>query len=161
MVRYDPYLSNSFFVEVDGLLVGAFREVSGGLSVEIAIDEVEEGGTEFTHQLPRNQIKYEPIVLKHGMSDLDFLWAWYSDFVSGDITRQSGSIYLLNSELYPVMWWEFYDAFPFKWEGPDLSADGNSAAVETIHIAHHGITKPVPSLTWSAALATAKLVNSL
>ncbi|HEC98658.1 MAG TPA: phage tail protein, partial [Nitrospirae bacterium] len=37
--------------------------------------------------------------------------------------------------------WNFSDAYPVKWTGPELRADNNTVAFETIELAHHGIKK--------------------
>jgi len=36
--------------------------------------------------------------------------------------------------------WKFSNGFPVKWEGPDLDASGNEVAIETIEIAHEGLS---------------------
>jgi phage tail-like protein len=38
------------------------------------------------------------------------------------------------------MTWTLANAFPTKITGTDLNADGNEVAVETIEIAHEGLT---------------------
>ena len=50
--RNDPYMSFNFFVEIEGLIVGAFTEVSG-LQVETQVHDYQEGGqNEYVHRLP-------------------------------------------------------------------------------------------------------------
>ena len=47
-----PYLTFNFAVEIEGLLVGGFTEVSG-LESEIEVEEYREGGVNgFVHKLP-------------------------------------------------------------------------------------------------------------
>jgi phage tail-like protein len=41
--------------------------------------------------------------------------------------------------------WNFRDAYPVKWSGPELRGDSNSVAVESIELAHHGISVAVKS----------------
>jgi len=38
------------------------------------------------------------------------------------------------------MVWKAVNAFPIKVEGPALKASGNEVAIETIEIAHEGLT---------------------
>jgi len=40
--------------------------------------------------------------------------------------------------------WEFIDAFPVKWRGPEFAADSNEAATEQLEIAHHGFRAKKP-----------------
>jgi phage tail-like protein len=35
--------------------------------------------------------------------------------------------------------WTFADAFPVRWSGPRVAADGHDIALETLDIAHSGL----------------------
>jgi phage tail-like protein len=37
--------------------------------------------------------------------------------------------------------WQFREAFPTKWQGPDLNATQNSVAVETLELCHQGLER--------------------
>ncbi len=50
------------------------------------------------------------------------------------------SISLLNENHEPVYNWRVKNAFPVKVVAPDLKSDANEVAVETIEIAHEGLT---------------------
>ena len=51
--RKDPYLSFRFLVEIPGLIVGGFLDVSG-LQAETEIEEKPEGGVnDYVHKLPK------------------------------------------------------------------------------------------------------------
>lgn len=51
--RTDPYLNFRFLVEIHGLIVGGFSEVSG-LQSETDIEEIREGGVnDYVHKLPK------------------------------------------------------------------------------------------------------------
>ncbi|MBE9593547.1 MAG: phage tail protein [Proteobacteria bacterium] len=138
--RKDPYLSFRFLVEIQGLIVGGFSEVSG-LQAETEIEEIREGGVnDYVHKLPKIT-KYPNITLKRGITDSDVLWNWHQDVVNGIIKRKSGFIILLDGEGNEKWRWYFEDAYPVKWLGPDLKADSNTVAVETLELAHNGIKK--------------------
>jgi hypothetical protein len=51
----------------------------------------------------------------------------------------------------PATWWNFADAYPVKWAGPELRASSNAVAVETVELAHRGISKPDASGLLGAA----------
>jgi len=38
------------------------------------------------------------------------------------------------------MRWNLLDAFPVKWEGPSFNADDASIVMQSLELAHHGIT---------------------
>lgn len=136
----DPLLGFRFLVVIDGLLVGGFSEVSG-LQAEIEIEDVEEGGVnDFSHKLPK-QTKFQNLILKRGITESDTLWKWHQDVVNGIIRRMSGYIILFDSEGNEKWSWNFVDAFPVKWIGPELNAKNDSIALESLELAHHGIKK--------------------
>jgi phage tail-like protein len=140
--RNDPYAAFNFLVEIEGLLVGGFSEVSG-LQIEAETQDYREGGQNaYIHRLP-GPIRYpQNLILKHGLTDIDSLWSWMQDVAQGKITRRNGTIYLLNRMGIPTMWWDFLEAYPVKWAGPEFRAETNAVAVETIELSHRGLSKP-------------------
>lgn len=138
--RNDPYLSFRFLVEIQGLIVGGFSEVSG-LQAETEIEEKREGGVnDYVHKLPKIT-KYQNITLKRGITDSDTLWEWHQDVVNGNIERKTIFVVLMDREGDEQWRWQFIDAYPVKWTGPDLTAGSSAVAVETIELAHNGIKK--------------------
>ena len=138
----DPYVGFRFMVDIEGLFVGGFQEVSG-LSIELDVESVKEGGVnDYTHRLPKG-VKYGDIVLKRGLGDINMLWAWYNDIVSGGnpIVRRSGSIRMLNSMGIPTYSWDFLEAYPIKWEASGISSSSNAVVTESMTLAHHGLKK--------------------
>ncbi len=179
-VRFDPYPAFNFLVEIEGLLVGGFSEVQG-LECEIEYEEVEEGGYG-THKVPVGS-KYPNLVLKHGLTDIDGLWGWFHDVqqnrpglynaakqkikqaLFGDgpkqgAYRRNGTIYLLDGRRFPAAWWDFKEAFPVKWTGPDLQTDRGAIAFESVELAHQGLTKPTASRAFSALRLSAKTAEA-
>ena len=135
-----PYLNFRFLVEINGIVVGGFSDVTG-LQVETDVELIEEGGVnDYIHKLPK-KTKYSNLTLKRGITDSDALWKWYNDIVRGKITRNSGAIILLGNEGNQKWRWNFKNAYPVKWTGPELKADTNVVAIETLELAHEGIEK--------------------
>ncbi len=135
-----PYTGFRFRVEIDGITVAQFSEVSG-IQVETETESYEEGGVnDFVHQFPK-RTKYQHITLKRGITDVEEMWKWHQDVVNGKFKRKNGSIILLDSNGEEKWRWNFFQAFPVKWTGPDLKADSTTIAFETIELAHHGIKK--------------------
>lgn len=138
--RVDPYLNFRFQVEIDGLVVGGFSEVSG-LQVVTDTEEYREGGLNgLVHLLP-GVTKQSNITLKRGITDSDALWKWNQDIVNGKIKRKNGRIILMDSRGREKWHWTFEDAYPVKWIGPDLKADGSTVAMELLELVHKGIKK--------------------
>ncbi len=126
-----------FMIEIDGLLAAGFSEASGLVSETETMDYREGGLNQFVHQLP-SQTKFVPIVLKRGMALSDELWQWYAAVSAGQIVRKSGSIILLNEHDEECRRWNFYDAYPTKWSGPELNAATSEVALEVVELAHNG-----------------------
>ena len=140
-VRADPYQAFNFLVEIEGILAGGFSECSG-LAVETDFHDYREGGrNDFVHRFA-GRSKNPPLILKHGLTQISGLWSWHQDVVQGTIKRRNGTVYLLDKQHIPVMWWNFKDALPVKWSGPDLRADSGNVAVESIELTHRGLSRP-------------------
>jgi phage tail-like protein len=45
----------------------------------------------------------------------------------------------------PTWGWTLSDAYPVRWTGPELQADGNTVAMESLELAHEGLVK-IPGL---------------
>src|SRR3954464_3046090 len=122
-VRTDPYTGFNFLVEIEGLVIGGFTDVSG-LSMETTVQEYQEGGqNDYVHKLPGPTRYPQNLILKRGLTDLDTLWSWHQDVTTGSVSRKNGTIYLLNKQGIPTMWWDFKEAYAIKWTGPDLKAE--------------------------------------
>lgn len=140
--RLDPFLSQRFMVEIDGLVVAGFSDVSG-LQAETEFEEIREGGVnDFVYKLPKGT-KYQNLTLKKGLTTSSSLWDWHRSIVAGKITFKTVRIILQNAE---ADWdhdnqYQLIRAYPVKWSGPELKADGNAVAVETLELAHHGIKR--------------------
>jgi phage tail-like protein len=136
--RNDPYPSYNFAVEIDGLVSASFSEVSG-LSLEIEVNEYREGGqNEFIHKRA-GPAKYPNLVLKRGMNVNTELWDWYWDVAQGTIKRKNFSVVLMDNSGQEWRRWNFGQAYPVKWVGPDLRANANEIAVESVEFAHQGL----------------------
>ncbi len=136
--RRDPYLSFNFRVEIEGLITGGFSECAG-LMVEIETKEYREGGVNDFVDRFSGRVRHPPLVFKRGISDIDGLWDWYQDVIKGKVRRKNGSIYLLDRGGESAMHWDFKDAFPCKWTGPEFRSDSSSVAFESVELVHRGI----------------------
>ncbi|WP_442939736.1 phage tail protein [Nostoc sp.] len=61
--------------------------------------------------------------------------------MAGQFQRQNGSVVLLDNTCTERWRWNFSNAYPVKWAGPDLKADVNTVALETLELAHNGLWK--------------------
>lgn len=138
--RIDPYSAYNFLVEIDGITAGGFTDVSG-LTIETTIDRRMFGGENDIEYKFIIGTKYTDLTLKHGLTDFDLLWEWYSEVINGKITRKNGTIQLRNHSAHIVMRWDFLRAFPIKWEGPTFNASSNTVAAETLVLTYEELKK--------------------
>lgn len=136
----DPHVNFNFLVEIDGIARGAFQEVSG-LDSTIDVIEHREGGDNLTPRKFPGQTKFSNITLKWGMVDDRELYDWHMAAASGRVSRRNGSVVLMGHDGHEVARWNFFNAWPSKWTGPDLNAEGNDIAIETLEIVHEGLER--------------------
>lgn len=139
MRKNDPFLSYRFRVEIKGVEVAGFSEVTG-LQAEVEVFDYREGGrNNFIHKLA-GPVRYPSnLVLKHGLMDADSIWRWEQQMLGGDIVRHNVSIILMDSAGQDKWRWDFQDAYPVRWSGPDLRAGSAEVAIETLELAHRGL----------------------
>jgi phage tail-like protein len=127
-----------FKVELDGLLIADFSEVSG-LEAETEVKVVREGGVnDYEHHFITIR-KYPPLVLKRGFTNTTQLWDWYEENAAGRLQRKNGSIILLDASGQESCRWSFLESYPVKWVGPQLRASASEVAIESLEIVHRGI----------------------
>ena len=126
-----------FWVEFGGLVDSGFSEVTG-LQSEIELEEYREGGVNgYVHRLPK-ATKYQPIVLKRGITNSPDLWNWYDAVKNGVIARMDGSIIMNDEANNEIVRWDIFDCYPVKWIGPDMNASQSSVAIESVELVHNG-----------------------
>jgi phage tail-like protein len=128
---------NHFVLEITGLTIGAFREISG-LQMEREILEYTEGGfNDFVHKLP-GRVKYPALVLKRGVTDQDELMKWFWQ-TQATPQRRDVTVKLVDPATKVMRTWAFKEAYPVKWVGPSLNAGSDTAATEQLELVHSGL----------------------
>ena len=120
-----------------------FTEVTG-LDVQVEAIEYREGSSpEFSKVKMPGMVKFSNLTLKRGTmaTDSDFFkWINALDPYTHTTQRREIIISLLNETHTPIMTWTAKNAFPVKYQASDLKSDGNEVAIETLEIAHEGLT---------------------
>ncbi len=139
MAEY-PIPKFHFQVEWGGQRLG-FTEASG-MDVETEVIEYREGASPEYHKvkMPGMQ-KYGNLTLKRGTfaADNEF-FDWWNTVKLNTIERRDITLSLLNESHEPVVVWKVKNAWPVKVQSTDLKADGSEVAIETLEIAHEGLT---------------------
>jgi phage tail-like protein len=155
-VRIDPVLGYNFLISlldtssslalgavmsaISDAAVGGFTECSG-LEMSLDPEEYREGGRNGEVLQFPNRVKWSKITLKKGIGASTALWDWHYGFVQGIGKRRDGLIVLMNDLHVPHNIWYFRRGLPTRYTGPTLNATQNTVAIETIEIAHEGISQ--------------------
>jgi len=118
-----------------------FQEISG-LEAETQIIEYRHSNSpKFSTIKMPGIAKYSNVTMKRGIFVKDnSFWDWYSKIKMNTIERSTVTIKLLDEEGKPTMVWTLENAWPTKVTGTDMKSDGNEVAIDTIEIAHEGLT---------------------
>jgi len=135
-----PLVKFQFAVKI-GDKEAFFQEVTG-LSAEIQQIEYRAGNSmEFpTVKMPGIK-KFGNITLKKGIfKDDKGFWDLYKAVTMNSFERTTVTISLLDEKGSVAMAWKLANAFPSKITVTDMNANGNEAAVESMELAHEGLT---------------------
>lgn len=119
----------------------AFQEVSG-LDIETEVLEYRAGNNkQFSKLKMPGMVKSGNITMKKGVFVKDnAIWDWFAEIKMNVIKRKAITIALLDEEGAETMIWKVQNAFPSKITSTDLKGEGNEVAIDTIEIAHEGLT---------------------
>ena len=136
----DAYLPPQQARLLPEIAAGAFQEARG-LGADLEVTAYPEGGVnDFVHQLPVRH-SWSNITLKQGFVRNPILWQWYQIGLTQSLgARRDGSIVLLDRNGERMMAWEFRGGLAAKWTGPDMNAMEDGVVVESLEIAHQGLT---------------------
>jgi phage tail-like protein len=139
-----PLPKFSFLVDWGPARLG-FTEITG---LERTIEPIEyrEGSNQnFTKLKMPGLETLSNVTLKRGtfQSDTEF-YDWFNTVQMNTAERRDVTISLLNEEGDPTMVWSLTKCFVVKYQATDLKADGNEVAIETLEIAHEGLSMVKP-----------------
>jgi phage tail-like protein len=140
--RKDPFRNFSFLVEVEGIVQAGFSEAAIPDSTQDPIEYREGNEPPTARKLP-GLVKYGNVTLKWGITDSLDLYNWRHLVEQGKMAdaRRNVAIILMDEEGNAAARWEFNDAWPSKYDAPDLNAEGTDVSVETLEIAHEGMNR--------------------
>ena len=142
-------------------LTGTFAEVSG-LNAEMETEEYREGGLNTGPHKFIKWGKYPNLVFKRGVTLNTDLWDWHYQTLYGSqpVVRRNGIIVLTDRTASvaglpglppipglaglsrsPIAVWLLNNGLPEKLQGPGLNAKTNEIAIETLEVAHEGLTR--------------------
>jgi phage tail-like protein len=141
--RKDPYGNYRFKVEISGIPQAAFTEVilPDSTSEVISVRD----GTDPTTAVRKQSgpLSNGNLILKWGMTASLDLYNWRKAVEQGKIgmSRKNLTVTLMDEEGNDAAKWEFANAWPSKYKGPDLNAQGNEVAIEMLEIVFESMTR--------------------
>ena len=138
--RNDPYRGFNFRVEIDGLPVGGFSEVSGLTADGDVVDYREGTDPPTTSQArgPAQVREHRAQARLHAERHAVALVPAHRATAARPAQRQRSCC--MNEAHSDVLRWNFENAWINKIEGPGLKAAGNEVAIESMELCHEGLT---------------------
>lgn len=147
----DPYRAFTFNLLIQNVTAGHFTDVSG-LGVRVEQISYREAGLNSTVRAVPGRVSYSAVTLRYGLTSSLDLWNWLMDTVEGRVRRTEVSVAMLDpTGANEVLRWNLANAWPKEWLGAPLSAVGNELAIETLTLAHEGITRDQASAAAGSA----------
>ncbi|MFZ4508078.1 MAG: phage tail protein [Fimbriimonas sp.] len=133
-----------WYLEIDGITEGIFKEVTG-LDSETEVIEhrvTGKGGNIVVHKVP-GALKWSNITFRRGITDDKKLHEWRDKIEKGQVeaNRKNGSITLYSPDGKAIAKYTFRNGWPCKFKGPALDATKNEIAIEELEIAHEGLER--------------------
>jgi len=139
-LRNDPLPVFSFLVDLDGMGGQAFFKGVSGLRYETEVVPVRAGGVNDTTYNLVGATKWSNLVFKQGFTRSSKLLKWRQDWMTGTMRRIGGTITQLDTALNKHAQWTFVRGWPCKWDVSEFDASKSELAIETLEIAHDGLT---------------------
>jgi len=116
-----------------------FTGVSG-LEGVVEVEEYREGGDASVRKEP-GSVSYSNVVLRRGLTSSKKLFEWWDAVRDGNVDRRNVVVVLLDRRGQEVARWQVSGAFPVRYAAPDLDAESDDVAIETLELAHEGIER--------------------
>jgi phage tail-like protein len=142
MARQDPLRNFRFRLEIDGLTVAGFSDVTIG---ETSVDVVDyREGTDPPHVRKLSGLrKYGNVTLKRGVTSSLDLWNWHKQVLDGQVSKARKSVAIVVADETGADKARFVvtDAWPTKYSVGNLDARGNEVLIETLELVNEGIER--------------------
>jgi phage tail-like protein len=135
--RRDPYAGFNFRMEIDGIEVAGFKEISGGEMTTAVIEYADGDDQNYTVRKIPGRTNYSNITFKRGISEGVELWEWCETISDWErtIERKDVTIQLLDNTGESQKTYNLFSCWPCRYKGPDLNAGDDSLAIEEIEFA--------------------------
>jgi phage tail-like protein len=140
--RVDPFQNFRFRVEIDGIQIAGFSEVTIPDSTTADI-EYREGNYSPTSRHLSGLTSSGAVSLKRGITDSLELYKWKKqvETTGAGSARKSLSIILIDETGEDKCRWDILYGWPSKYESGALDAKGNDVLIEMFELKYEGIER--------------------
>jgi phage tail-like protein len=136
----DPTVMSApvFVIQVDGVRVATFSELSGISSEVEPVEFIDPGPGGITHTKQYGKTKPPQVTLKRGLDSNSYMWAWHQAVLVGDpAARRTCSLQFFAASHspesgQPVITYVLENAWPSKLEIGGVTAGAAELATETV-----------------------------
>lgn len=141
----DSYIgTHNFMIEIEGIDVinTEFVSVSG------VVSESEE--IEFMHgqdpyvRKTAGRVTYEPVTMERVYKGVDDFYGWRLEVENGNIERRNVTVTMMDASFTPIRAMMLEQAWPSKWEMPDMDASSSGPATERITLSVERVRETEP-----------------
>ncbi|MCH9672182.1 MAG: phage tail protein [Gammaproteobacteria bacterium] len=130
---HDHLVAFNFAIEIEGITQGPVTYI-GGLGACTDVLDVKDGNTVVRRQRP-GQTHYNSLTVRRGFTNTDELFDWYARTRAGTVERKSLSVILFGDDASSeIARFNFFEAWPCRWELLPLSSDDSGVLEEEIEI---------------------------
>ncbi len=137
----DPLRAYNFSVIINNVTSGHFVAVDG---FNVSVDTIyyREAGLRQTHRMIPGPVTQSLVSCRYGLTTSAELWDWLMSAVNGQVSRRNVTIAMLDSSgSDTVLRWKLANAWPAQWHGAPLDALSRGLAIETLVLAHDGLSR--------------------
>lgn len=134
-----PPRVSRFIVEIDGIEAGGFSRVELPDATVANVDYREGSDVSRSARKLSGLNEFDTLVLEKGVSSSSLaLYEWFRQVQDGNLegNRRSIAVTLLDARGEEVARWNFFDAWPARYDAPNLDARTNEVAIERLEIIH-------------------------
>jgi phage tail-like protein len=130
--------ASSFVIQVDGIQVATFSELSG-INTEVEpVEYISTGPTGIIHTKQFGKTKPPQVTLKRGLDTETYMWAWHQAVLQGDpAARKTCSLQLFAASQspksgQPLITYVLENAWPSKLDIGGMKAGATEVVTETV-----------------------------
>jgi len=141
----DNYVgTHNFQVKIEGIDVinTEFQSISGVVSESEEIEFMQ--GTDPYVRKTQGRVLYEPVTLERVYKGVDDFYGWRLEVENGNIERRDVTITMMDSAFRGIRAMTLENAWPSKWEMPDMDASSSGPAIERITLTVERVRESAP-----------------